>query len=145
MLRSVAVAGDLDRFGEVVREKGWSEYSPNPATGLLTELVERFLSRFPGAVAVKGPDRERGTEEFVVEIPGGDELLDEILEECERIRIRFEREFKGEVTISLGVGIGPAPVGRRSLREPESPAVRRALEALREAKRKGGNTVVVRG
>jgi len=144
VLKSVAVAGDLDNFGEVVREKGWSEYSPNPATGLLTELVERFLSRFPGAVAVKGPDRERGTEEFIVEIPGGEELLEEVVEECERIRREFERRFEGEVTISIGVGVAPAP-RHRLVPERESPAVRRALEALREAKRRGGNTVVVRG
>ncbi|NPB02479.1 MAG: hypothetical protein GXO28_06180 [Methanopyri archaeon] len=141
-MRSLAVAGDLDDFGRVVEEKGWPSYSPNPATGMLTEELERFLSLHPTALVIKGPDRERGTEEFLVEIPAGEHLLEDVEAYWRDVVRRFRERFEGEVTLSVGIAVGPAPGTRRDAVE-GGPASELALKALRMAKREGGDTVVV--
>jgi hypothetical protein len=83
---------DLDRFEEVVEEKGWSRYNPNPATGLLSSLVEEFSRKWQ-AVIVYGLDWDRGTEEAVLEIPGVEAFmisndLKKIMDElCEQVGV----------------------------------------------------------
>ncbi len=141
-MRSLAVAGDLDDFGRVTEEKGWPTYSPNPATAMLTEELERFLSLHPTALVIKGPDHERGTEEFLLEIPAGEPLLDDVEGYWRDVVRRFRERFEGEVTLSVGIALGPAPAVRRDAVE-GGPASEMALRALREAKKRGGDTVVV--
>ncbi len=140
LVEGVVIVMDLDRFGEVVEERGWSEYSPNPATGLMTLLVERFVSKWR-AVVVYGLDPERGTEEVVLEIP----LVEpeEVLPDLEEIRRRLN-----EVGVGVTIAVVRGPVGlkpARSRREAYygTPARRLAVRLLREAKRRGGNRVVV--
>ncbi len=129
---------DLDRFGELVEEKGWSEYSPNPITGLLSNLVYDFVRKW-NAVIVYGLDWERGTEEAVIEIP----LVDpqEVEEDLRHILEEVRREG-GSVTI---VAIRDIVVGRKahSRREAYYGTLgrRRAIKMLGKLKRKGGGII----
>jgi hypothetical protein len=122
---------DLDEFGEFVEKRGLDPYKPNIVTGELTRLVEEFTRRFQGVV-VYGLDYERGTEEALIEVS-----------ELERIAQRIREHG---VTLTAVV-VMDSVIGKpaRSRREAYSgtPGRRRALKALREAKKKGGNRVVV--
>ncbi len=140
IVEGTIVVIDLDRFSEVVRDRGWSEYKPNPATGLLTQLVERLVAKWR-AVVVYGLDPERGTEEVVLEIP---------LVEPEELRSDLE-ELKREIN-RLGVGVtivavkgfvGLKPAKNRREAYYGTPSRRLAWKLLREAKRRGGNTLVI--
>ncbi|KSW12700.1 hypothetical protein CF15_04080 [Pyrodictium occultum] len=131
---------DLDRFGEVVEERGWSEYQPNPATGLLTSLVESFLRKWHGVI-VYGLDETRGTEEAVIEIP----LVEPV--ELRRDLERIQRELN-----SIGVGVTIVAVKGYVLGKPArsrreaytaTPFRRYAASLLREAKRRGGNRLII--
>ncbi len=138
-VRGTVIMLDLDQFGEIVRERGWSEYSPNPATALLTRLVESFVRKWQGVV-VYGLDEERGTEEAVIEIPFVEP--EELVEDLKRIKEEINR---------LGVGITIVAVRGYVVAQPSSqreaytltPARRQAHSVLRKAKRRGGNTIIV--
>ncbi len=129
------VVMDIDRLGELVKKKGWSEYRPNPATGTLTLLAGQLASRW-GAVVVYGIDEERGTEEVVLEIPGvePEELekdLRSIKDELEKLGVCVTIvAVKGFVGGRTGTGRRQAYMG--------SPDRRRAKRILESLKRKGG-------
>ncbi len=130
---------DLDRFRELVKVRGWSEYTPNPVTGRLTELVQQFVLKW-FAVVIYGLDPERGTEEVVLELPG---VKFEAIEEDLR---KIIDEIRGlGASISIGVSYGLV-TGREALTRREAyygtPTRRRAVRALREAKRMGGGKII---
>ncbi len=139
LVEGTVVIMDLDRFGDVVAERGWSEYSPNPATALLTQLVEEFVRKWQGVV-VYGLDEERGTEEAVIEIPFVEP--EELLEDLKRIKEEMNR---------LGVGITIVAVRGYVLAQPASqreayaltPTRRQAHSLLKRLKRRGGNTIAI--
>lgn len=54
-MHGVIIVLDLDRFRKIVEEMGWSEYSPNPITGLLSNLVEELVHKHH-AMVVYGLD-----------------------------------------------------------------------------------------
>lgn len=131
---------DLDRFGELVEERGLSEYRPNVVTGTLTELVERFVRRH-GGVVVYGLDYERGTEEAVIEVPFAEP--EELVGELEEIRRRI-RELGASITIVVVKDYVVArPARTRREAYTATPGRRRAARLLRAAKRRGGDVVVV--
>jgi len=141
----VTVALDLDRFKEITRSMGWTEYSPNIITGTLTALIEKLALRHRGVV-VHGLDEERGTEEAIVKFVDVD--LDELLEDLESIRREVEelgRRTSPNATISIGVYVGPItslkpkPLAKAK----KDPEVVMALRALRKAKKVGGNTIIL--
>ena len=141
LVEGTVVVIDLDRFGEVVEERGWSEYEPNPATGLLTHLVEMIVRKHHGYV-VYGLDEERGTEEVVLEFPliSPEELrgdLEEMLRELNRLGAAATI-----VAVYGAVGLVNRRLDRRAAYG-ATPARRLASKILREAKRRGGNRVVI--
>jgi len=144
-INGVTVVLDLDNFKEVMKAMGWNEYKPNVVTGGLTRLVEELASKL-GGVVVHGLDEERGTEEAVIKFVGVD--VEEVLEELERVRLEIERvgkESGSNATISAGVYVGPIT----SLKPQPLSVAKKALEvamalrALKKAKKKGGNRIVV--
>jgi hypothetical protein len=140
LVEGVVVVIDLDRFSDVIRERGWSEYSPNPATGLLTLLVERFVSKWR-AVVVYGLDPERGTEEVVLEIP----LVEpeEVLPDLEELKRRINELGVG-VTIAVVKGyVGLKPARTRREAYYGTPTRQLAWKMVRDAKRRGGNRIVI--
>jgi GGDEF domain-containing protein len=144
-VNGVTVVLDLDNFKEVMKVMGWSEYKPNVVTGSLTRLVKEVASKL-GGIVVHGLDEERGTEEAVVKFVGAD--VEEVLEELERVRLEIERigkESRSNATISAGVYVGPItslkpqPLSMAK----KAPEVVMASRALKKAKKKGGNRIVV--
>ncbi len=131
---------DLDRFGEVVEERGWSEYKPNPATGLLTLLVERLVSKWQGVV-IYGLDEERGTEEVVIEIPMVEP--EELREDLERILEELRRVGVTATIVAIHGYVGLKPARNRREAYTATPYRRLAARLLREAKRRGGNRLII--
>lgn len=140
LARGALVIIDLDRFSEVVRERGWSEYRPNPATGLLSQLVDALARRWQGLV-VYGLDWERGTEEAVLEFPGieATDLVDDL------VGIARELEAQG-VRATIVAVTGPV-LGRpaRTRREAYQGPRRAAKRIMESLKRRGGGVVYVDG
>ena len=141
LVEGTIVIMDLDRFGDVVEERGWSEYRPNPATGLLTSLVERLVAKWSGYV-VYGLDEERGTEEVVIEIPYVEP--EELREDLEEVKREINKLGVGITIVAVKgyVGLVERKVDRRSAYT-ATPSRRYAAKLLREAKRRGGNRIVI--
>lgn len=141
LVEGTVVIIDLDRFGEVVEERGWSEYKPNPATGILTLLVEQFVRKWHGYV-VYGLDYERGTEEAVVEIPST--KPEELVEDLEMIKEEVNRLGVGVTIVAVYgyVGLVHRSTDRRAAYT-ATPTRRLAFKLLQKAKRRGGNTIIL--
>ena len=145
-VRGAVVIIDLDRFKEIARETGWSEYTPNPVTSELTMLVKELISKHFGAV-IHGLDEERCTEEAVVEFPSVDE--EALLEDLGKIRKRIEEiglQTGSGATVSIGVAFGAIGTSKPAKRRDAyraTPLRLLAFRALQRAKRMGGNKVVV--
>jgi len=140
LVKGTIVALDLDRFDEMVKEKGWNRYSPNTITGLLSNLVYDLSRKWSGTV-VFGLDWRRGTEEAIIEIPCVEpiELKDDLM------RIWKEINNAGaKITI---VAIKDYVIGKnaRSRREAYygTHGRSRAIRLLRKLKRAGGNKVYI--
>jgi hypothetical protein len=131
---------DLDQFSEVVEERGWSEYSPNPATGLLTSLVEMFVRKWQGVV-VYGLDEARGTEEAVIEIP----LVEpeELKPDLEAIKRELNKIGVNVTIVAVRGYVLGKPAANRREAYTATPFRRQALALLRRVKRRGGDQVVV--
>ena len=142
LVPGVIVVIDLDRFGEYVEKRGLDSYKPNLVTGELTNLVEQFARKFQGVV-VYGLDYERGTEETVIEIPYGVDYVDQIVLELKQIARRI-RELGVTLTAIVVVDyVTGRPARNRRDAYRGTPGRRRALKALKEAKRRGGDKIVV--
>ncbi|MEB3789480.1 MAG: hypothetical protein GSR72_06280 [Desulfurococcales archaeon] len=131
---------DLDRFEEIVSERGWNRYKPNPATGLLTRLVEDFARKW-SAVVIYGLDYERGTEEVVLEIPGVCpwELEDDLVDIAKHVEAV-------DVTVTIvAVCTDVTGIPARNRREAYSSYRREAQRMLERLKRRGGGVVYIDG
>ena len=140
LVEGTVIILDLDKFKKVTKERGFNEYKPNIITGTLTHLVENFVRKW-NAYVLYGLDYSRGTEEAVIIIP----MIkpEEVLGDLEKIRREIE---KLGASLSIGVSYGViVNIKARNRREAyENITVKNALKALREAKRKGGNRIVVK-
>jgi len=145
-MHGVIIALDLDHFKEVVKEMGWPEYSPNPITGLLSNLVDDLIRKHY-AMAIYGLDWERGTEEAMLACSSPD--MDSLLKNLEAIRRKIEetgKETGSNATISVGVAQGPLPIVKPATSRREmfkTPTERLVKRALQKAKQRGGNQIVI--
>jgi len=132
---------DIDNLEEIVTEKGWSRYRPNPATGLLTNLIDELVRKWQ-AIVVYGLDWNRGTEEVVLEIPGtsAGELKGDLIDIARRLC-----ENSG-ITVTI-VAVTSYVTGRpaKKRREAYSSYRRWPKKILESLKRKGGNRVYIDG
>ena len=140
LVEGTVIVIDLDRFGEVVEERGWSEYKPNPATGLLTLLVQRLVSKWQGVV-IYGLDEERGTEEVVIEIPMVEP--EELREDLEEIRRELRRVGVTATIVAVRGYVGLKPARNRREAYTGTPYRRFAVKLLNQAKRRGGDRLVI--
>lgn len=144
-MHNVVVILDLDRFKKIVKEMGWPEYSPNPITGLLSELVED-LARKHHAMIIYGLNWKRGTEEAILSCSSPN--VDALLNDLEAIRRKVEdagRETGSNTTISIGVAQGPVLLVKPATSRKElfkTPTERLAKQSLQKAKRLGGNRII---
>jgi len=140
LVEGTVIVLDLNKFKKVTKEKGFNEYKPNIITGTLTHLVENFVRKW-NAYVLYGLDYFRGTEEAVIIMPMT--KPEEVLSDLEKIRREIEKLGS---TLSIGVSYGViVNIKARNRREAyENITVKNALKALREAKRKGGNRIVIK-
>jgi len=140
LVEGTVIVFDLNKFKKVTKEKGFNEYKPNIITGTLTHLVENFVRKW-NAYVLYGLDYFRGTEEAVIIMPMT--KPEEVLSDLEKIRREIEKLGS---TLSIGVSYGViVNIKARNRREAyENITVKNALKALREAKRKGGNRIVIK-
>jgi len=140
LIEGTVIILDLDKFKKVTKERGFNEYRPNIITGTLTHLVEDFVRKW-NAYVLYGLDYSRGTEEAVIMIPMT--KPEEVLDDLEKIRKEIE---KLGATLSIGVSYGVIiNIKARDRREAyKNITVKNALKALKEAKRKGGNRIVIK-
>ncbi len=141
LVEGTIVVIDLDEFGEIVQERGWSEYHPNPVTGTLTQLVEDFVRKWHGYV-VYGLDYKRGTEEVVIEIPLT--TPEELIDDLRYIKEEINRLGVGVTIVAVHgyVGLVHRSIDRRAAYT-GTPTRRLAHKLLQKAKRKGGNTIII--
>ncbi len=131
---------DLDRLGEIVESEGWSEYRPNEATGLLSNLVWDLAVKWR-AIVVYGLDWDRGTEEAVLEIPGVEAR--EVAGDLVGIARALERVGVTVTIVAVSSPLLARPA--RNRREAYSGPRRSAKRILDRLKRKGGGVVYVDG
>lgn len=145
-MQGVVVILDLDHFKKIVRDMGWAEYSPNPITSLLSELVDNLVHKHH-AMMIYGLDWKRGTEETVLAFSSPD--IDSLLEDLEVIRRKIKdagKETGSNATISIGVAHGPVLGVKQATSRRElftTLTERLAKRALQRAKRQGGNRIVI--
>jgi hypothetical protein len=123
---AVVIALDLDKFTQVITERGWSEYSPNPVTRYLTHAVSDFAQDHHATV-LSGVDYKRGTEEAQVYCshPDINTIIQDLNNICKKIQ-------KMGVTLSVGIAHVPSEIPAKSLQDYPL-----AKKALRKSKRKG--------
>ncbi|MFX1514095.1 MAG: hypothetical protein ACFFCQ_16065 [Promethearchaeota archaeon] len=136
--KAIAVFLDLDHFAQVMKERGWTRYSPNIVTGTLTNEVETLARKYLGTIHW-GLDYDEGTEEALILMTHVD--LEELILDLELLREKIEKQ--AVTTISIGVGIGPEgkipkelKSGKREHSLLSSPAALMAKRALKKAKKK---------
>lgn len=122
---AVVIALDLDKFSEMTKKMGWTEYSPNVITRFLSHAVTEFARNHHAAI-LHGVDVERGTEE--AQIYCSDPDLDVIVGDLEQMRTDIQ-----ELGASLSVGIAnvSSEISAKLLKD-----FPLAKKALRESKRK---------
>lgn len=123
---AVVIALDLDNFGQITTERGWSQYTPNKVTRYLTHAVTDFVQNHHATV-LSGLDVQRGTEEAQIYCSYPD--LDDITNDLKIIRQKI-KEMK--VTLSVGIAQVPSSIPAKSLQD--YPLAKKALE---KSKRKG--------
>jgi hypothetical protein len=123
----VVIALDLDKFGDLTRKMGWTEYHPNPVTRYLSHAVADFAAAHQ-ATLLCGLDFERGTEEAQIYCSHPD--MEAIVKDLETMR----REVKNlsETTLSVGIARIAPDIPVKAVKD--FPLVKKAL---RESKRKG--------
>ncbi|MBU7014646.1 MAG: hypothetical protein HXS52_14000 [Theionarchaea archaeon] len=123
----MVIALDLDRFGELTRKMGWTEYSPNPVTRYLSHAVADFAKTHQATI-LYGLDFERGTEEAQMYCSHPD--MERMITDLETMR--KEIRTISETTLSVGIAHITADVPVKALKD-----FPLAKKALKESKRKG--------
>jgi len=147
--QNIIVLMDLDNFKEISNKMGWTKYKPNIITGNLTNLIKELISKHFGTILFGLNERE-GTEECMILFTAPDFKL--LLDDLENIRKQIEDlgiKTNTNATISIGVAIGQAidfkpSISRKSDRLYSDPLRNLAKLALKEAKRKGGNKIIIK-
>lgn len=149
MTENIIVLMDLDNFKEISNNMGWTKYSPNIITGNLTDLVKKLVRKYFGSI-IHGLNEKEGTEECLIIFTAID--LEYLLVDLRNLKNKIEElgnNFGCNSTISIGVAVGRIidhkPARSRHSKDLYSDPLRRlAKRALNEAKKKGGNKIVIK-
>ncbi len=143
-IEGIIVLLDLDSFEEYTVSHGFDEYKPNIVTGTLTQLIEEFITMYRGVV-IYGLDKKRGTEEAIIELTGlTDREIADMINDLEKIKNRMNQLGVGITIVVLRDYVLLKPARNRREAYRATPGRRRAVKLLKSAKRKGGNTIVIK-
>jgi hypothetical protein len=123
---ALMIALDLDEFSKVTRQRGWTQYSPNPVTRYLSHAVSDLVETHHATV-LHGLDFERGTEEAQIYCSSPD--METLIKDLEHIRSTIKS--LGGTTLSIGIAQVPSQIPVTLL--VDFPLVKKAL---RKSKRK---------
>lgn len=142
IVEGTIVAIDLDNFSEVVRLRGWSSYKPNPATGLLMNLVSELVEKHMGFV-IYGLDWVRGTEEALIEIPYVEPR--EVVSDLKKIVLELKKLGVSASVVAIKDYVVCKEADSRRSAYNSTPGRRRAVRILRHLKRRGGGAIYIDG
>jgi len=141
------VVVDLDNFKACTAKKGWTRYTPNPITALLTQRIQQIISVQFGTL-LWGLNEQEGTEESLLYFSCG---INEIYDTFEALRLEIltlARKEDAPTSLSIGMAYGPvtslkhAINNRRSTLQKDSTRIL-AYKALHKAKKLGGNKITI--
>lgn len=141
------VVVDLDNFKACTAKKGWTRYTPNPITALLTQKIQQIISVQFGTL-LWGLNEQEGTEESLLYFSCG---INEIYDTFEALRLEIlALAQKEEATTSLSIGMAYGPVtslkratnNRCNTLQKDLTRVL-AYKALYKAKKTGGNQIMI--
>ncbi|MBD3227340.1 MAG: hypothetical protein GF329_04055 [Candidatus Lokiarchaeota archaeon] len=149
MNENIIVLMDLDNFKDISNRMNWTRYSPNIITGNLTELIKKLVRKYFGSI-MWGMSKQEGTEECLILFTVTN--LDNLLKDLKDLKRKVEelgKETGTNATISIGVAIGKVidhkPARSRHSKDLYSDPLRKlAKRALNEAKKRGGNKIVIK-
>ena len=149
MNESVVVFIDLDNFKEISKSQGWNEFSPNIITGTLTALIENLVRKHFGSI-IFGLDAARGTEECLMMFSAPD--FDLLFDDLEKLRLEVKNlseKIKSTISVSIGIARGKVldvkpSTSRKSKHLYTDPIRNLAKKALNEAKKMGGDRIIIK-
>ncbi|MHA1311513.1 MAG: hypothetical protein ACTSWR_09040 [Candidatus Helarchaeota archaeon] len=146
---NVIVFLDLDRFKDVVANLGWKKYRKNIITSCLTDMIIDLASKHSCSI-LYGLNRKEGTEECMLLFSMPD--FDQLLKDLDNIRQKIEKlgkTTKSNATISIGIAKGiyldhKPIISKKKQFLLSDPLRKLAKNALKEAKKKGGNKIIIK-
>lgn len=124
---AVVIALDLDKFSDVIKEKGWTAYSPNRVTRYLSHAVSAFAEKHHATV-LYGLNFERGTEE--AQLYCSDPDMQQVIADLECMR--EDIHTMGETTLSVGIASVARDIPVKSLKD--FPLAKKALKISKRKK-----------
>jgi hypothetical protein len=148
-LQGSAVFYDLDHFGACMRKMNWSRYVSNPITAYMSYKTLEFISQYH-AFHVWGLNEHEGTEEALLIIMQSSDTLLSLLEAFQKEIMQLAFDLNAPTSLSIGVAEGNIEVGclkpiyRHNNRDfLQHPLYKMALNALKSAKKHGGNRIFI--
>lgn len=147
MNKGIIVFLDLDNFQEVVKLKNWENYKPNPITSFLTHYLQDVIYKYH-AVHLLGINEARGTEEAILLFYIKLTIIEDIFRELINKISILAKNYRIDTGLSIGIARGPISglneIKSHSLTEfKKHPTLFLAYKALKKAKSKGGNSIVI--
>lgn len=144
--KGTIVFADLDNFQDCMEIMGWSRYSPNEITRLMTNRVQRYINRYQ-ATLLWGLNKAEGTEEFILIFLQDIERVIKIMNKLRRDILELAQKLNASTSLSVGLTYGEISHLRvlKSHKKKEflkHPTIYLAYKALKKAKKKGGNELI---
>ncbi len=138
---------DLDNFTKCMEKKNWSRYTPNPITSYLTEAILRYIRNYR-ALPIWGLNEKEGTEETILFLQYDKSSVYKLIKTLKNEILNLAERIEAPTTLSAGIAEGRSPrikeIKSHSKSEfKKDPTIYLAYSALKKAKKKGGNCIVV--
>lgn len=145
--QGIIVFLDLDNFETCVKRKNWSRYTPNPITRYITNRIKQFVREYR-VLILWGLDEARGTEEAILFFQYEKDFVRELIEELREKVLELAKEKNAPTSLSAGLASGRIPrvkkIDAHSKEEfKKDPTIFLAYRAMKKAKKKGGNRLIV--
>ncbi|MFO8017491.1 MAG: hypothetical protein R6U96_02550 [Promethearchaeia archaeon] len=143
--KGTVVFADLDNFQDCMHVMGWSRYSPNQITRLMTNKIKRYITHFQ-ATPLWGLNETEGTEEFILLFSQDTETVITLLNRLRKDILELAQKLNAPTSLSVGIARGdisqikPLKVHKKQ-EFLKHPTIYLAYKSLKKAKKQGGNTL----